>query len=42
MREAWHASGPGHTRDTIQAVLGASDRIGVWLDRASWEKDVCL
>lgn len=42
IREAWHASGPGHTRDTIQAVLGASDRIGVWLDRASWEKDVCL
>ena len=22
--------------------LGASDRTGVWLDRESWEKDVCL
>ena len=42
IRDAWHASGPGHTRETIRAVLGASDRIGVWLDRASWEKDVCL
>ena len=42
IRDAWHASGPGHTRDTIHAVLGASARIGVWLDRASWERDVCL
>ena len=42
IRDAWHASGPGHTRDTIRDVLGASDRIGVWLDRASWERDVCL
>ena len=42
IRDAWHASGPGHTRNTIRAALGASDRIGVWLDRASWERDVCL
>ena len=42
IRHAWHASGPGHTRETIRAELGASDRIGVWLDRASWERDVCL
>jgi len=42
IRDAWHASGPGHTRDTIRDVLGASDRTGVWLDRASWERDVCL
>jgi hydroxymethylbilane synthase len=42
IREGWHASGPGHTRDTIRNVLGASDRIGVWLDRASWENDICL
>jgi hydroxymethylbilane synthase len=42
IRDAWHASGPGHTRDTIRDVLGVSDRIGVWLDRASWERDVCL
>ncbi len=42
IRHAWHASGPGHTRETIRRELAASDRIGVWLDRASWERDVCL
>jgi hydroxymethylbilane synthase len=42
LRDAWHASGPGRTRDAIHGELGASDRIGVWLDRASWERDVCL
>ena len=42
LRDAWHASGPGRTRDTIATELGSSDRIGVWLDRASWERDVCL
>jgi hydroxymethylbilane synthase len=42
IRDAWHASGPGYTRQTIHGELGASDRIGVWLDRSSWEKDVCL
>jgi hydroxymethylbilane synthase len=42
IREAWHASGPGYTRQTIHNELGPSDRIGVWLDRSSWEKDVCL
>jgi hydroxymethylbilane synthase len=42
IRKAWHASGPGHTRETIRGELGSSDRVGVWLDRASWERDVCL
>ncbi len=42
LRSAWHASGPGRTSDAISAEIGASDRRGVWLDRDSWEKDVCL
>jgi hydroxymethylbilane synthase len=42
IRAGWHASGPGRTSDAISAELGGSDRSGVWLDRESWEKDVCL
>ncbi len=42
LRSAWHASGPGRTRDTIIGELDDTSRYGVWLDRASWEKDVCL
>jgi hydroxymethylbilane synthase len=42
IRSGWHASGPGRTSHAINAELGASDRTGVWLDRESWEKDVCL
>lgn len=42
LRHAWHGSGPGRTRRTIAAVVGAPDRAGVWLDRESWERDVCL
>jgi hydroxymethylbilane synthase len=42
IRDAWHASGPGHTREAIDAELGSAGRTGVWLDRASWEKDVSL
>jgi hydroxymethylbilane synthase len=42
IRSGWHASGPGRTSAAISAELGASDRNGVWLDRESWEKDVCL
>lgn len=42
IREAWHASGPGQTRATILGELGDSARLGVWLDRWSWERDVCL
>jgi hydroxymethylbilane synthase len=41
IRSAYHASGPGRTREAIRGELGASDRVGVWLDRASWEKDIC-
>lgn len=42
IRAAWHASGPGRTHDVIDAALGGTGRTGVWLDRASWERDVCL
>ena len=42
IRGGWHASGPGRTRQTIVATVGATARTGVWLDRESWERDVCL
>lgn len=42
IRDAWHASGPGRTRRTIDAAVGATGRTGVWLDRDSWERDICL
>jgi hydroxymethylbilane synthase len=42
IRGGWHASGPGRTRQTILATVGATERTGVWLDRESWERDVCL
>jgi len=42
LRGAWHASGPGRTRDAIIGELEDTTRYGVWLDRASWEKDICL
>jgi hydroxymethylbilane synthase len=42
LRDAWHASGPGRTRQTIAAVVGSTARTGVWLDRDSWERDICL
>lgn len=40
IRTAWHASGPGRTRQIIADTIGAG-RAGVWLDRESWEKAVC-
>ena len=42
IRAAWHASGPGRTRYTSAAALGAPERTGVWLDRDSWEREICL
>jgi hydroxymethylbilane synthase len=42
LRGAWHASGPGRTRDVIRTTLGVSGRTGLWLDRESWERDICL
>ena len=42
IRGAWHGSGPGRTRHTIAAAVGATERTRVWLDRDSWERDVCL
>ena len=42
IRSAWHASGPGRTREAIDRELGASDHVGIWLDRAAWERDICL
>ena len=41
LRQAWHGSGPGGTRQVIEATLGRCDRTGVWLDRESWEADIC-
>jgi hydroxymethylbilane synthase len=41
IRGCWHASGPGRTRQTIVATIGA-ERTGVWIDRESWERDVCV
>lgn len=41
IRDGWHASGPGRTRQTIAATV-APERTGVWLDRESWERDICL
>ncbi|MDO8679265.1 MAG: hydroxymethylbilane synthase [Acidobacteriota bacterium] len=38
----WHGSGPGRTHQVIAAALGDAGRTGVWLDRASWERDICL
>ena len=42
IRDGWHASGPGRTRQTIVDTFGTTERTGVWLDRESWERDVCL
>jgi hydroxymethylbilane synthase len=42
LREGWHASGPGRTHQVIAAALGPGGRAGVWLDRESWERDICL
>ena len=41
IRDGWHASGPGRTRQAIAATV-APERTGVWLDRESWERDICL
>jgi len=38
----WHGSGPGRTHQVIAAALGDAGRTGVWLDRVSWERDICL
>jgi hydroxymethylbilane synthase len=42
IRGAWHASGPGRTRETLLSRVDDPARTGVWLDRESWERDVCL
>jgi hypothetical protein len=42
IRGGWHATGPGRTRETVLAEIGDPSRLGVWLDRESWERDVCL
>ena len=41
LRDGWHASGLGRTHQVIAATLGDTGRTGVWLDRASWERDIC-
>lgn len=42
IRDGWHASGPGRTREAVLAKVADPRRTGVWLDRESWERDVCL
>ncbi len=42
IKYGWHGSGPGRTRQAIEATIGATERTGIWLDRESWERDVCL
>jgi hydroxymethylbilane synthase len=42
IRDGWHASGPGRTRAAVLAAIADPSRCGVWLDRESWERDVCL
>jgi len=42
LRHAWHASGPGRTHRAIVGTLGATERVGVWLERAAWERDLSL
>jgi hydroxymethylbilane synthase len=41
IKDGWHGSGPGRTRHAIEATIGATGRTGIWLDRESWERDVC-
>lgn len=41
LRDGWHASGPGRTHQAIAAALGPTGRVGVWLDRESWERETC-
>jgi hydroxymethylbilane synthase len=38
--DGWHGSGPGRTRRTIQTVLGARERTGVWLEYEQWHRHV--
>jgi hypothetical protein len=42
IRGGWHATGPGRTRDAVLSRIDDPSRAGVWLDRESWERDVCL
>ena len=42
IKQGWHGSGPGRTRQAIEATIGATERTGIWLDRESWERDICL
>ena len=41
LRNGWHGSGPGRTHQVIASALGPAGRVGVWLDRESWEKETC-
>ncbi len=42
LADRWHGSGPGATARAIKAVLGESDRAGVWLDYDHWLSEVSL
>jgi hydroxymethylbilane synthase len=41
LKTRWHGSGPGRTHRRMRDVLGAAAPIGVWLDRHTWERDIC-
>ncbi|HET9370478.1 MAG TPA: hypothetical protein VFO19_09535, partial [Vicinamibacterales bacterium] len=40
LRERWHGSGPGHTRDVVTELIGDAARVGVWLDYDAWYREV--
>ena len=40
IRAAWHATGPGTTRQVVEAAIGDSRRVGIWLDYDAWYREV--
>lgn len=42
LRDRWHGSGPGRTCRTLTDTLGATDRIGVWLDYDDWRREITV
>jgi len=40
IRDGWHGSGPGRTARALRELMGASDRVRVWLDYDQWRSEV--
>jgi hypothetical protein len=40
LRDRWHGSGPGRTRDVVADLVGDRRRVGVWLDYDDWYREV--